>query len=230
MRHAVISCRLAYDSRSNSAQGKMRSLTNLNKAVQLLSKTRFRSFRPTPPSAQPGPSLRSASLAIACTRRDERHQSHKSYPAIPRLVLYPILFSSSPLLLESTDPANDEDELEEEGFLIPDGKGAPEDEPPPNFFWRVMYFLQRYVIEPLSTTRRFIFLAALFLPVILTSPVLMLEALDGSRDKRRGRAKRESERRTTQWWYRFLVAQMERAGPTFIKVSTHRRVFASRDA
>lgn len=197
----------------------MKSLNNLNKAVQLLSKPRFRSFRPTPPSAHPRPSLRSTSLAIACTRRDEHHQPHHSHPSLPRFALYPLLFSSSPLLLESSDPANDEDELEEEGFLIPDGKLAPEDEPPPNLFWRIMYFLRRYVIEPLSTTRRFIFLAVLFLPVILTSPVLMLEALDGSRDKRRGRAKRDSERRTTQWWYRFLVAQMERAGPTFIKAS-----------
>ena len=55
--------------------------------------------------------------------------------------------------------------------------------------------------ETLLTTKRFAALLAIFLPVIVTSPVLLLP-----------------ERWRGVWWYGLLVAQMERGGPTFIKV------------
>ncbi|KAK4056597.1 hypothetical protein OIO90_002445 [Microbotryomycetes sp. JL221] len=76
-----------------------------------------------------------------------------------------------------------------------------------------------YVWEPIRTTLRFVHLAVLFLPVLLASPVLLLEYVDQGRDKRRGYRKREGERGSTRWWYRLLVHQMERAGPTFIKLA-----------
>ncbi|KAK4055687.1 hypothetical protein OIV83_000233 [Microbotryomycetes sp. JL201] len=79
--------------------------------------------------------------------------------------------------------------------------------------WRV------YVWEPVRTSLRFVHLAILFLPVVLASPVLLLEYVDQGRDKRRGYRKREGERASTRWWYRLLVHQMERAGPTFIKLA-----------
>lgn len=88
-------------------------------------------------------------------------------------------------------------------------------------FWSL---IKAYIIEPLSTARRFIHLALIFLPVIITAPILLLEYMDIGRDKaarRRGRNKPKDseERSTTTWWYGLLVSQMERAGPTFIKVS-----------
>lgn len=78
-----------------------------------------------------------------------------------------------------------------------------------NIFWRILYFFRDYVIEPLSTARRFCYLAFIFIPVLATAPVLLLDY------SKHGKP----ERWTTIWWYRFLVRQMERAGPTFIKVS-----------
>lgn len=82
--------------------------------------------------------------------------------------------------------------------------------------WRI---IERYIIEPLGTTRRFLFLAILFLPVIFTAPVLLLELVEiGQGSAASKRKPRTEERRTTRLWYRFLVKQMERAGPTFIKV------------
>lgn len=90
---------------------------------------------------------------------------------------------------------------------------------PIRYIRRMNKFLIDYIIEPLSTTRRFIHLVILFFPVLITSPILLLEMFDGNRDRKRGRARRDGERITTTWWYKFLVGQMERAGPTFIKVS-----------
>lgn len=77
------------------------------------------------------------------------------------------------------------------------------------------------IIEPLGTARRFLYLLILFAPVILTAPMLLV----GSRrekGRRRGRKVRKDEagdRWGAIWWYSFLVKQMERAGPTFIKLA-----------
>lgn len=78
---------------------------------------------------------------------------------------------------------------------------------------RIWDVLDRNILEPLSTLRRFLFLTLLFLPVILTSPVLLRQTLPHRR-----------EPPSVRWWYALLVKQMERAGPTFIKVSSCRRV------
>lgn len=86
---------------------------------------------------------------------------------------------------------------------------------------RFLTSIHRWIIEPLGTARRFLYLAILFLPVIVTAPILALELLDDktSPPSSRRRKRKYQERTTTRWWYRFLVRQMERAGPTFIKVS-----------
>jgi aarF domain-containing kinase len=86
----------------------------------------------------------------------------------------------------------------------------PDDEPSPRS--TVTRSLERWIIEPLATLRRFIHLFVLFFPVIVTSPVLLLESLISP-------TKGEEELALTRCWYRLLVAQMERAGPTFIKVT-----------
>lgn len=73
---------------------------------------------------------------------------------------------------------------------------------------RLWNVLDNHILEPLSTFRRFVVLALLFLPVILTSPILLRQALPHQQDPP-----------SVRWWYSLLVKQMERAGPTFIKAS-----------
>lgn len=80
--------------------------------------------------------------------------------------------------------------------------------------WKGLYlFLDLYIYEPIATGFRFLHLAFIFLPVIVTIPVIWL----GRRVK-----ERDSERAGTLWWYNFLVTSMERAGPAFIKVYSTR--------
>lgn len=73
----------------------------------------------------------------------------------------------------------------------------------------VFLCLDLYVWEPICTGLRFLHLVLIFVPVIVTVPVIWC----GTRDK-----KRNNERHGTLWWYSFLVQSMQRAGPAFIKV------------
>lgn len=83
----------------------------------------------------------------------------------------------------------------------------------------ISYLLQTYILEPISTFFRFLHLALLFGPVILTSPMLLVGSSGMSHGSPgTGRNAEETERWGAIWWHGFLVAQMERAGPTFIKV------------
>ena len=74
---------------------------------------------------------------------------------------------------------------------------------------RILSFLRNRVFEPILTAKRFVYLCCLFLPVLLTSPMLIIgqpeDALCG-------------DRWGAVWWYGFLTSQMQRAGPTFTKV------------
>lgn len=81
--------------------------------------------------------------------------------------------------------------------------------------------LHYYIIEPLGTTKRFIVLVLLFAPVILTMPMLLVgRRREGGRRRGRRVPKTEGGQRWgALWWYAFLVKQMERAGPTFIKLA-----------
>lgn len=74
---------------------------------------------------------------------------------------------------------------------------------------RVGLFLRNAILEPLVTAGRFAYLFCLFFPVILASPMLLV-----------GPPARElhGDRWGAVWWYDLFVMQMERAGPTFIKV------------
>lgn len=77
---------------------------------------------------------------------------------------------------------------------------------------RVVLFLDLYVWEPVCTGLRFLQLVAIFVPVLLTVPVVLV----GDR-----MPERDNERKGTLWWYGFLVRAMEWAGPAFIKVMRH---------
>ena len=73
-----------------------------------------------------------------------------------------------------------------------------------------------YIIEPVFTFFRFLHLVILFGPVIITAPMLFIGKPER---KRRGKPIAEDEENWGAiWWYGFLVKQMERAGPSFIKL------------
>ncbi|KAF2236734.1 putative ABC1 family protein [Viridothelium virens] len=75
---------------------------------------------------------------------------------------------------------------------------------------RAMYYvLDVYVWEPICTGLRFLHLVTIFVPVLLSVPVVFM----GRRRKERG-----GEREGCLWWYGFLVRSMERAGAAFIKL------------
>lgn len=73
----------------------------------------------------------------------------------------------------------------------------------------VWYFVDSYIWEPICTGFRFLHLVVIFVPVIVTIPLLWV----GRRNQ-----KRDNERSGTLWWYAFLVNSMERAGAAFIKL------------
>ncbi|KAI0931711.1 hypothetical protein AcW2_000542 [Taiwanofungus camphoratus] len=75
---------------------------------------------------------------------------------------------------------------------------------------RIIAFTRDYIWEPLLTARRFIHLFYLFLPVILSVPMLLVGRPD---------PKLEGDRWGAVWWYGYLTSQMQRAGPTFIKLA-----------
>jgi aarF domain-containing kinase len=98
---------------------------------------------------------------------------------------------------------------------------------------RIKQFLRSRVLEPLLTARRFLYLCFLFVPVLVSAPMLLIGA-PGSGDPKRKRSRAKPDRRLKRrrvklgegegerwgavWWYDFMVRQMQRAGPTFIKV------------
>ncbi|KAI0275027.1 ABC1-domain-containing protein [Gloeopeniophorella convolvens] len=75
---------------------------------------------------------------------------------------------------------------------------------------RVVTLFIDNIWEPILTTRRFIHLFFLFIPVILSSPMLLI----GSPEERL-----QGDRWGAVWWYNFFVSRMDRAGPTFIKLA-----------
>jgi len=81
----------------------------------------------------------------------------------------------------------------------------------------IVLYLDLYVWEPVCTGLRFLQLVVIFVPVIISVPVMWL----GPR-----RPNRDNERSGTLWWYEFLVRSMERAGPAFIKVFIHIYIYA----
>lgn len=78
-----------------------------------------------------------------------------------------------------------------------------------NIFHRLKTFFLTKIWEPIRTAQRFLTLVTLFLPVLLTSPMLLV----GKPERRLN-----GDRWGAVWWYKYLVTKMQAAGPTFIKV------------
>lgn len=107
---------------------------------------------------------------------------------------------SSPTLIPCPPP---ESPTSDETFIL----SPSEHHPSPS--QRISALFVEHVWEPILTARRFVHLFFLFIPVILSSPMLLV----GSPDE-----KLQGDKWGAVWWYDYLVAQMDRAGPTFIKV------------
>lgn len=103
----------------------------------------------------------------------------------------------------------------------------------PSIWSRVVRILRSHVLEPLLTARRFLYLCFLFVPVLVTAPMLLIGSPGSGEPKRKRSVSKyerklkrrrsrfgegEGERWGAVWWYNFMVRQMQRAGPTFIKV------------
>ncbi|KAJ5806976.1 hypothetical protein N7474_010568 [Penicillium riverlandense] len=77
-------------------------------------------------------------------------------------------------------------------------------------FCRSVYvFWYCYIYDPIATGFRFLHLAFIFIPVVVTVPAIWLGPRVRTKD---------GARTGTIWWYKFLVNAMERAGPAFIKL------------
>ncbi|KAH8099256.1 hypothetical protein BXZ70DRAFT_942890 [Cristinia sonorae] len=108
-------------------------------------------------------------------------------------------FFASPTLIPCTGlPSRDEHTI-----LCPS-------EPERRVVYRVLDFLHEKLWEPILTGRRFIFLLFLFIPVLLSSPMLLIGPPE---------TKLLGDRWGAVWWYGFLTTQMQRAGPTFVKLA-----------
>ncbi|CAG8220491.1 unnamed protein product [Penicillium salamii] len=70
-------------------------------------------------------------------------------------------------------------------------------------------YFYHYVYDPIATGFRFVHLAIIFVPVVVTVPAIWIGRKTNDQD---------GARSGTLWWYRFLVKAMERAGPAFIKL------------
>ena len=85
-------------------------------------------------------------------------------------------------------------------------------EPEMNAHDRFFKYVEDKIWVPLMIAFRFVHLFAIFMPVILTAPLLLVGTAN---------QKHDGERWGAIWWYRLLTRQMERAGPTFVKVCLH---------
>ncbi|OAA79384.1 abc-1 [Akanthomyces lecanii RCEF 1005] len=74
---------------------------------------------------------------------------------------------------------------------------------------KVTLFIDLYIWEPIFTGVRFLHLVVIFVPVIVSVPIMWLG---------RRLPERDNERQGTLLWYSFLVKAMELAGPAFIKL------------
>lgn len=84
-------------------------------------------------------------------------------------------------------------------------------EPNKSIVLQIAHFFRDNVWEPILTARRLVYLLFLFVPVLITSPMILV----GLPERALG-----EDRWGAVWWYEFLTAQMQRAGPTFVKVRT----------
>lgn len=161
-------------------------------------------------------------FAPRCSRFNRRFSTHfftRTAPPLGKKLLWLIPLAGGFALYVSPEPRAVWANLFTSPTLIPSPPIPPSppvehiilspEEDEKTIIRRIIHFLNCSVWEPLLTARRFIFLCILFVPVFLTAPMLLV----GSPDSRL-----LGDRWGAVWWYEFMTQQMQRAGPTFIKV------------
>lgn len=168
----------------------------------------------------PAPSSLAASARRFTTAAPRLNQSFftRTPPRVPlgrrALWLLPLAGGTALYLIPRSEPTTIPAVLASR-TLIPCKQGRPAAvinspaEPQRSILSRILGLLHDYLWEPLLTARRFAHLFIVFAPVIASAPMLLV----GTPERRF-----EGDRWGAVWWYDFLVAQMARAGPTFIKV------------
>lgn len=173
----------------------------------------------------------SARFVQRATTRSFAHRSGRGYFASPRFPRRTILWSGatagaaalSPLAFVEigNDKVEHGEQTHEEAMLEASRKELDNQVPKVlessvKYRRGLYFFIEDYIIEPIATGIRFLHLVIIFVPVIVTIPVIWI----GTRQP-----EKENERTGTVWWYGFLVSSMERAGAAFIKVrSIHYRL------
>lgn len=123
------------------------------------------------------------------------YASPKQESPVPALLASPSIIPVAPREAKTTRD-------DEEDYVM----SSPNE---PHLGQRIVDLLHSHVLEPIGTGLRFIHLMFYFLPVIASWPMVLIGGpvpeLDG-------------ERWGAIWWYCLLTKQMQKAGPTFIKV------------
>ncbi|KDQ20338.1 hypothetical protein BOTBODRAFT_125948 [Botryobasidium botryosum FD-172 SS1] len=158
----------------------------------------FSSARPANPSfffhpPRPRPTHRQYLLLVPIAGSLALYFYPRQHAIVPTLLASPVIIPCKPSASHSfpiSSPA--EQEL---SYSIPK---------------RIILFLNDRIWQPILTARRFIYLCAIFSPVLFTLPMLLVGEI---------RDRKHSERWGAIWWYDLLVRQMQLAGPTFIKLA-----------
>ena len=119
--------------------------------------------------------------------------------------LLPSIFSS-PHLIPVPPPASQDAAAETKSLMILSPSEASESM---SLLQRFIQFLRSRLLDPIATTGRFIRLFFIFVPVVLASPMLLVGSPEVGYN---------GDKWGAIWWYYQLVAAMQKAGPTFIKV------------
>jgi aarF domain-containing kinase len=73
----------------------------------------------------------------------------------------------------------------------------------------IVAFVRDWIWEPVTTALRFVHLTIIFLPVLVTMPLVLIGPV---------KMHKANERWGALVWYKYLTWTMEAAGPSFIKV------------
>jgi aarF domain-containing kinase len=151
------------------------------------------------------------------------------------LLTYGVYATTSPLLAESAVDAKEieKEHLEQSEYQQLDEESVKKYAPTleaqeeahhryrPSFIRSIQVVFVKYIAEPIGTAKRFLVLVCIFLPVLITMPMLFVGSRreTGRKNGRKVSKSEQGQRSGAIWWYSFLVKSLEWAGPTFIKVS-----------
>lgn len=170
-------------------------------------------------ASRASPHVHRSAFSSSSRRAFARSPSSPFFRAPPRIPGRTLLFAGTTLspaaFVALSQQSNDDDERTGEQLMLEASRAELREQVPKvienskGFRKGIYLFFEHWIWEPIATGLRFVHLVIIFVPVILTVPVIWLGHRVPDRD---------DERAGTLWWYSFLVRSMERAGAAFIKV------------